>query len=54
MTRPIRTAYDPAAIPCRSLDWTAWLDGREELATGGGPTEAAAVADLLEQIGEAA
>jgi hypothetical protein len=50
----IRTGYYPPPIPIRNFDWSAWVDGREEWLTGRGPTEEAAIADLKEQIEEAA
>lgn len=50
-TTPIvRTEYVHPPIPIRQFDWLAWYDGEEDehMASGRGPTEAAAVADLIE------
>lgn len=46
----IRTDHVFPPIPTRQFDWVAWYDGEEDeqMATGSGPTEAAAVADLIE------
>lgn len=45
--------YPP--IPVRTMDWCAYFDGEEELGGYGyGRTEAEAVADLLDQVDEAA
>jgi hypothetical protein len=49
----IMTAFEHPPIPVRDFDWSAWIDGREEWLTGRGRTEAAAIADLREQIEEA-
>ncbi len=48
----ILTSYWAAPIPIRCCDWSAWIDGQEEWLTGRGPTEAAAIADLKQQIAE--
>jgi hypothetical protein len=37
-------------IPDRSCDWAAWVDGREETTTSHGPTPAAALRQLADQI----
>jgi len=62
----IRTSYDPKPIPFRGADWTAVTDdydasweGEEDgwvsnHPIGYGATEAEAIADLMEQIEEAA
>ncbi len=49
---PIRTSFDYPPIPIRHFDYSAWLDGHEEGRTGRGPTEMAAVCDLIEQLVE--
>lgn len=43
-----RFVYPP--IPDRSCDWLAWYEGEEDeqMHTGSGPTESAAIADLTE------
>jgi len=42
--------YDPPPIPIRDFDWTALRDGYEPGdPIGRGASEAAAIADLLEQ-----
>ncbi len=43
-----RFVYPP--IPDRSCDWLAWYEGEEneQMHTGSGPTESAAIADLTE------
>lgn len=51
--RLIKTKHDYPPIPDRSLDWSAWYDGDEPSDAGGmdvghGPTEEAAIADLVE------
>ncbi|CAB4130545.1 hypothetical protein UFOVP130_13 [uncultured Caudovirales phage] len=48
----IRTSFDYPPIPTRELDWSAWVDGREEWKTGRGPTEVHAVIALIEDIEE--
>lgn len=46
--RTIRTVHDYPPIPTRNMDWSAYYEGREEAGPyGHGPTEAAAIADLL-------
>ncbi len=50
----VMTAFSYLPIPVRTEDWSAWIDGQEEGKTGRGPTEAAAIADLLEQLDQAA
>jgi hypothetical protein len=52
----IVTSYEPKPIPDRRWDWSAWQPENYDLGspTGYGPTEAAAIADLKEQIEEAA
>lgn len=42
--------YPP--IPIRSMDWAAHFDGQEESYRGEGPTEATAIADLLDRLDE--
>lgn len=45
---PIVTHHDFPPIPWRDFDWVAYRDGREEEGGYGyGPTEHAAIADLL-------
>lgn len=44
------TDYWRKPIPTNKFDWSAWVDGEEERATGYGATEAEAIADLKEQI----
>lgn len=47
----IKTSFDYPPIPIRTMDWSAWLDGREESGpTGRGASEDMAVADLLQQL----
>lgn len=46
----IETSYVFPPIPTRECDWAAWVEGQEEWLTGRGPTEQAAIADLVEQI----
>ena len=50
----IRTAHIYPAIPIRSYDWMAWVDGREEdtWLQGYGRTEVEAIAELQERIEE--
>jgi hypothetical protein len=49
----IITSHDYPPIPYRGVDWSAWLDGTEELGPyGRGATEAEAVLDLLQQLEE--
>ena len=49
----IRTEYVFPPIPIRSFDWRATLDDYEPgCPMGQGPTEEAAIADLLSQIEE--
>lgn len=50
MADRILTSFDYPPIPDRSMDWSAWIDGKEEMATGYGRTKAAAIEDLLEQL----
>jgi hypothetical protein len=45
-----KTSHDRPPVPSTAFDWSAWIDGREEWKTGRGPTEAAAIRDLLEEI----
>jgi len=44
----IRTSYDPKPIPVRDFDWTAWLDGDEEVHNSHGATEEQAIEALHE------
>ena len=46
----VKTNFDYPPIPIRSMDWSAWRDGREEWHIGRGATESAAIADLREQL----
>ena len=46
-TAKVQTEYVYPPIPDRSMDWAAYRD--PEGLTGRGPTERAAIADLLEQ-----
>lgn len=46
----IRTAFVYPPIPIRTSDWLAWIDGDEEGGHAYGPTEAEAVANLLELL----
>lgn len=52
--RTIVTSYVNPVIPAREYDWAAWFDdeGEEAGRYGYGPTEEAAIADLLDQYGE--
>jgi len=45
----IITKRDPPPVPS-TINWTAYLDGHEERGSGFGPTEGAAVRDLLERL----
>jgi hypothetical protein len=51
----IVTSHDYPPIPLRHFDWSAWVDGTEseDMVLGHGATEAAAIADLIEQLDEA-
>ena len=50
----IITNFDYPPIPIRDMDWSAFLEGYEPGdPVGRGPTEAAAIDDLVEQIAEA-
>ena len=56
----IHTSHDYPPIPIRSMDWSAVTDdydGAEDSGNrcqiGRGPTEEAAIADLLEQLEDA-
>lgn len=42
----IKTSFDCPPVPSTEFDWSAWIDGQEELGTGHGATEGAAVDDL--------
>lgn len=46
----ILTSFEYPPIPFRGHDWLAWYEGEEDydMHTGSGPTEADAIADLLE------
>ncbi len=47
--KPIVTIHVLPPIPCRRNDWCAYPDGEEENGNyGWGPTEEAAIADLIE------
>lgn len=47
----IRTSEIRPPIPILSMDWVAWIDGREQDGpTGYGKTEAEAIADLKENL----
>jgi len=55
----IRTEYDPKPVPTSQFDWSAWdedsYDGAPDAGprarlVGYGPTQDAAIADLLEQM----
>jgi hypothetical protein len=48
----ILTSCIAPPVPSRNFDFTAWVDGREEWLQGYGPTAAAAIQDLQEQIEE--
>jgi hypothetical protein len=48
----IRIARIAPPVPSRRFDYAAWIDGREECYQGYGPTAAAAIADLQEQLDE--
>lgn len=50
-SRLIRTSFVYPPIPTRAADWSAVVDGYDEGdPIGRGPTETAAVADLLDQL----
>lgn len=54
-TAKILTSYVYPPIPIRSFDWSAIDDNYEPgQPIGHGPTEAAAIEDLLEQLGDRA
>jgi hypothetical protein len=46
----VRTEYRRKSDPRRDHDWEAWIDGDEELGTGTGPTEEAALAELADDL----
>lgn len=47
----IKVTYDPPPIPIRSHDWSAWVDGYEELGPfGRGSTISASVFHLYSQM----
>ena len=50
----IRTSFDYPPIPIRSFDWSAIDDDTYDYDApiGQGPTEQAAIADLLQQIAD--
>jgi hypothetical protein len=48
----ILTSCIAPPVPSRNFDYTAWVDGREEWLQGYGPTAAAAIQDLQDQIEE--
>jgi hypothetical protein len=51
--KEISTSFDYPPIPTRDADWSAILRGYDEGdPVGRGPTELAAIADLLQQIEE--
>ena len=52
--RKIRTSFIHPPIPDRSFDWAAWDDnkGEDMSKVGMGPTERAAVDDLMEKLEE--
>lgn len=50
--RIIKVSHVYPPIPIRSMDWCAYYDGEEEGAQGWGPTEQAAIADLVENYGD--
>ncbi len=55
MAKRIVTHHVCPPIPVRDFDWRAYLDGYEPGdPMGEGPTEDAAVADLLAQLGDGA
>jgi len=43
----ITTKHECLRNPIRAFDWAAWVDGEEEGFIGRGPTEAAAIDNLL-------
>ncbi len=56
-TNPVRTEFVYPPIPTRAFDWRAVRDDYDgapdsHCLMGSGPTEAAAIADLLEQENE--
>lgn len=52
-SRTIKTSFDYPPIPTRNADWSAVVDGYDEGdPIGRGPTEMAALADLLRQLVE--
>jgi len=49
--RAIKAAKNPASVAAHGCDWSAWLDGLQEVGpTGHGATEAAARRDLLDDL----
>lgn len=51
-SRKIVTSHQYPPIPIRSYDWLAYFEGDEEGPQGWGPTEEAAIADLIENYDE--
>jgi len=51
--RKVITDHIYPPIPVRHMDWCAWFEGEEEAGEYGyGPTEADAIADLLDNADE--
>jgi hypothetical protein len=46
----IHLDHDPKPIPDRSCDWTATVDGQEELGSSFGPTAAEALRSLANDL----
>jgi hypothetical protein len=46
----IHLSYDPKPIPDRHCDWTATIDGQEELGSGFGSTAAEALRNLADDL----
>lgn len=50
--REVKTSHVYPPIPIRTMDWSAWFDGREEGCVAHGRTEEDAVNNLLELVEE--
>lgn len=50
VSHDVLVSYVCPPIPTQMFDWQAWVDGREEGASGHGPTRLDAVVDLFEKL----
>jgi hypothetical protein len=48
----IVTSHQYPPIPMKEFDWAAYFEGEEDGLVGYGPTEKAALADLLSQVAD--